>query len=131
GDAARHAIEDGDTVDLVVNGATVSCPAAVSEGQAEGMLAVNWGQGHFSPGVPIAQSVGTRFGGLAARPFARLLTGVELRKSATATPLRSTKPHTRLSGRTEELFQIAPPAEATQSRAETKPPPPSMLNVPS
>src|SRR5581483_579347 len=117
GDAARYGIADEDTVDLVVDGATVSAPAVVSEAQAEGVLAVGWGQGHSSPTMAIGNGIGSRFGGLGARPFARLLTGAELRKSAAAVPFRSTQSHTRLSGRSEELFQIATLAELARAPA--------------
>jgi Fe-S-cluster-containing dehydrogenase component len=128
-DAARYGIKDQDTVDLVVNGATVSGPVAVAEGQAEGVLSVGWGQGRFSPDVPLAHGVGTRFSGLGKVPFARVLTGGEIRISQTAIPFHSTQSHTLLSGRSEELFQLATPAELLQPRHPTEPPP-SLLATP-
>jgi Fe-S-cluster-containing dehydrogenase component/anaerobic selenocysteine-containing dehydrogenase len=130
GDAARAGIKDEGTVDLVINGATVSGPAVVTEGQVEGIVAVTWGQGHTSPNVPLAHGVGTRFGGLAAQPFARLLTGAEIRKSASEIPFRSTQSHTRLSGRSEELFQLATVDEAAKPGGKAQPSPPSMLKIP-
>jgi molybdopterin-containing oxidoreductase family iron-sulfur binding subunit len=130
GDAAHYGIEDEDTVDLVLNGATVSGPAVVTEGQAEGALAVGWGQGHSSPEVAIAKGVGTRFAGLAAHPFARLLTGAELRKSDQLIPFRSTQSHTRLNGASEKLFQLATLAALAKSHGEAEPVPPSMLKIP-
>jgi Fe-S-cluster-containing dehydrogenase component len=130
GDAARHGINDEDTVDLVVNGATVSGPAVVSEAQAEGVLAVCWGQGNSSPRMAIANGVGTRFGGLGVRPFARVLTNAEIRKSAAAIPFRSTQSHTRLSGTSEELFQLATLVELARSLPHDETPPPSLLPIP-
>jgi molybdopterin-containing oxidoreductase family iron-sulfur binding subunit len=130
GDAARHRIEDEDTVDVVLNGKTVSGPAVVTEGQAEGVLAVGWGQGHLSPDMPIAKGVGSRFGGLVERPFSRLLIGAEIRKSDELIPFRSTQSHTRLSGPSEQLFQLATLAEVAITQGEREPMPPSMLKVP-
>ncbi|HWB51487.1 MAG TPA: 4Fe-4S dicluster domain-containing protein [Stellaceae bacterium] len=130
GDAARAGIADEDTVDLVVNGATLSGPAVVTEAQADGVVAVGWGQGRFSPAMPIAHGVGTRFVGLGARPFSRLLAGAEIKKSDRSIPFRSTQSHTRLSGRSEALFQLATLAELATSRPEREPAPPSMLGIP-
>ena len=132
GDAARLGIEDEDTVDLILNGTMVSAPAVVTEAQAEGVLAVGLGQGHFSTTMAIGNGIGSRFGGLGAQPFSRLLVGVELRKSGAAIPFRSTQSHTRLSGPSEELFKTATVAELARApaRNETGTPPPSLLAIP-
>ena len=125
-DAARHGLADQDAIELVVNGATVTVPLVVSEAQAEGVLAASWGQGHFSPDMPIANGVGTRFSGLGDRPFARVITGAEIRPAA-ALPFHATQGHTRLNGRAEELFQIASPGDLAKPR---EPAPPSLLAIP-
>jgi molybdopterin-containing oxidoreductase family iron-sulfur binding subunit len=119
-DAARLGVQDGDTVDVTVAGQTISAPAAIMTAQAEGVIAASWGQGRKQAGR-IGTAVGARFLGLGDQPSARLLGGAQLRKSAATVTYRSTQDHTRLSGRAEELFQIATLADLEHPKADAVP----------
>ncbi len=129
GDAAKLGIADEDTVDVELDGVTVTAPAIVMMAQAEGTVAASWGQGHRGAG-PLGAGVGERFCGLGSQPFARVLSDVQIRKSTKSFPFRSTQSHTRLSGPAEELFQIATLAELAQAKPEPDTLPPSLLEVP-
>jgi Fe-S-cluster-containing dehydrogenase component/anaerobic selenocysteine-containing dehydrogenase len=128
GDAARLGIADEDTIDVTVGGKTVSAPAVIMAGQADGVIAASWGQGRLNAGR-IGTEVGARTCGLGTHPFARLLAGATVRKSARAIPFRSLQAHTRLNGRTEDLFQIATAGELSRGNGKATPPP-SLLKVP-
>lgn len=129
GDAAKLGITDEDTVEIELDGVTVTAPAIVMMGQAEGTVAASWGQGH-SPSPLLGAGVGERYCGLGSHPLARVLSEAQLRKSAKFVPFRSTQSHTRLSGPTEELFQIATLIELTKAKHEPDTVPPSLLEVP-
>jgi len=130
GDAAKLGIADEDTVDIELDGVTISAPAIVMEGQVEGTAASSWGQGHHAADNLLGGGAGERYCGLGSQPFPRVLNGAQLRKSAKVIPFRSTQSHTRLSGPAEELFQIATLAELAKTRSQTEALPPSLLEVP-
>jgi molybdopterin-containing oxidoreductase family iron-sulfur binding subunit len=98
-------------------------------GQAEGVLAASLGFGRAEAGR-IGSKVGTRFSGLGAQPLAHALTNVSARKSAASMPFLSTQTHTRLAGRTQDLFPFVTPAELARPTAAPEPAPPSLLPVP-
>ena len=130
GDAAKLGIADEDTVDIELDGVTISAPAIVMEGQVEGTAASSWGQGHRAADNLLGAGVGERYCGLGSHPFPRVLHGMQLRKSAKVIPFRSTQSHTRLSGPAEELFHIATLAELAKTRSQPEALPPSLLKVP-
>ncbi len=127
-DAAKLGIADEETVDVTVGGETVSAPAVIMPGQADGVVAAGWGQGRLSAGR-IGTGVGARTCGLGTHPFARSLAGAVVRKSARNVPFRSLQAHTRLNGRTEDLFQIATAGELAPRHGKAAPPP-NMLGIP-
>ncbi|HEY2034204.1 MAG TPA: 4Fe-4S dicluster domain-containing protein [Rhizomicrobium sp.] len=129
GDAQRFNINDEDTVDIEVDGKTVTAPAILTPGQADGVIGMTWGQGRLNAGR-IGTGIGTRVCAISSHPFARALDGATIRKSAHTVPFRSTQAHTRLQGRTEDLFQIATLAELAHPEHPPKQLPPSLLSVP-
>ncbi|HEY1708591.1 MAG TPA: 4Fe-4S dicluster domain-containing protein [Rhizomicrobium sp.] len=129
GDAERLGIADEDTVDVEIDGKTITAPAISMPGQADGVIGLHWGQGRLRAGR-IGTGVGARVCGIGAHPLARLLDGAVLRKSARSVPFRSTQAHTRLEGRAEDIFQIATLNELGHANAGTGRRPPSLLPVP-
>ncbi len=105
-DAARLGLADQDTVTIAASGETFTAPMIVMPGQADGVIATNWGQGRLRAGR-IGTSVGARVSGLGPHPFMRLLSGVTVSKSDKTVTFRSLQAHTKLAGRSEDLFQIA------------------------
>ncbi|HEX4570905.1 MAG TPA: 4Fe-4S dicluster domain-containing protein, partial [Dongiaceae bacterium] len=65
-----------------------------------------------------------------SKPFARLEPVISLARGSGAVAFRSTQGHTRLAGRTEELFPIASPSESRPTEEENSSPPPSFLAIP-
>ncbi|MGN6149718.1 MAG: 4Fe-4S dicluster domain-containing protein, partial [Rhizomicrobium sp.] len=129
GDAQRLGIGDEDTIDVEVDGQTVTAPAILMPGQADGVLGMNWGQGRSHAGR-IGNDIGARVCGLGSHPFARGLNGAVVRKSVHRAPFRSTQAHTRLQGRAEDLFQIATVSELAKPKHAPERPPPSLLGNP-
>ncbi|HEX3754240.1 MAG TPA: 4Fe-4S dicluster domain-containing protein [Rhizomicrobium sp.] len=126
-DGNKLGLADGDSVDLSAAGQTVSAPVAIMPGQASGVAWSAIGQGRRKAGR-IGTDVGCRYAALLAAPFDWRVGDLRIAKSAKALVLHSTQTHTQLQGRAEELFQTTRPG----ARAEAaKPPPPSVLPVPS
>jgi molybdopterin-containing oxidoreductase family iron-sulfur binding subunit len=128
-DAGQLGIADGDTVDILVGGETVTAPVVIMPGQAKGVIAASWGQGRPKAGR-IGSGVGARYLGLGKEPFSRQFANVHVRKSANTVTFRSTQGHTRLYGRAEELFPIATLGQLTHTEGVKPPQPPSLLPVP-
>jgi molybdopterin-containing oxidoreductase family iron-sulfur binding subunit len=126
GDAGRLGIADEDTVDVTVDGRKFTVPALIVPGQAEGIVAATLGQGRLAAGR-IGTAIGGRACGLGIHPLARTLFDTDVAKSAETVLFRSLQAHTRLSGRAEDLFQIATPGELKTKPREL---PPSLLPVP-
>ncbi|HEY1615516.1 MAG TPA: 4Fe-4S dicluster domain-containing protein [Rhizomicrobium sp.] len=129
GDAQRLGIEDEDTVDVTIDGKTITAPAVLMPGQADGTIGLHWGQGRLEAGR-IGSNIGVRVCGVGARPFARVINGAALQKSASTVPFRSTQAHTRLQGKMEQLFQIATPSEIARTSPKKENRAPSLLPVP-
>lgn len=129
GDAARLGINDEDTVDIEIGGKMVTGPAILMPGQADGVIAMHWGQGRINAGR-IGTGIGTRVCGIGSHPFGRSLDGAVVRKSTYTVPFRSTQAHTRLEGRAEDLFKIATLSELLRSGHAPEHLPPSLLGVP-
>ena len=129
GDAQRLGIADESTVDVEIDGKTVTAPAILMPGQADGVIGVHWGQGRLEAGR-IGTGIGARVCGIGTHAFARVLEGAVLRKNAHSVPFRSTQAHTRLEGRAEDLFQIAALSALAHPEHATEHLPPSLLGVP-
>jgi len=129
GDAQRLGIADEDTVDVEVDGKTITAPAILMPGQADGVVGMTWGQGRLAAGR-IGTAIGARVCGIGNRPFARVVQDATIRKSAHTVPFRSTQAHTRLQGKAEDLFQIATLGQLAHPDHAPKHPPPSLLAVP-
>src|SRR5581483_11658479 len=130
GDAARLGIADEQTVDVTVGDTTITAPAVIMQGQADGVISATWGQGRVAAGR-IGTGVGARTCGLGSHPFARVLSGAKNAESPHTILFRSLQAHTRLNGPAEELFKITTVAELSHPHsAEPKAPPPSLLNIP-
>ncbi len=130
GDAARLGIADEDTVDLTIGNQTVTAPAVIMQGQADGVMGTSWGQGRVAAGR-IGTGVGARTCGFGSHPFPCVLSGATIAKSPHTILFRSLQAHTRLNGPAEELFQITTVAElAHPNSRKAKERPPSLLNIP-
>ncbi len=127
-DARVLGIEQEDTVEVESAGHTIRAPAILMPGQAKGVLGITWGKGRSNAGR-IGNDIGARVYGLSRHPFARVMDSASLRKSAINVRFRSTQAHTRLNGRTEELFKITTPSQLAHAKS-AGPPPPSLLPVP-
>lgn len=128
GDAARLGIADEETVDVAIEGRTITVPAIIMKGQAEGVIGTTMGHGRLRAGR-IGTEVGGRVSGLGSQPLAHTFADAKIVRSDRATPFRSLQAHTRLQGPAEALFQIATVSELSQ-HAKPKPPPPSLLPMP-
>jgi molybdopterin-containing oxidoreductase family iron-sulfur binding subunit len=126
-DAERLGVAEGDTVDIAVGRRTVTAALAVAAGQANGVLRTTLGFGRAAAGR-IGNDIGTQFANLATQPLESTIPIDSLRKSEKIVPLRSTQRHSRLAGRTEDLFPVAMAAPA--ARRTPKGSPPSLLAIP-
>jgi Fe-S-cluster-containing dehydrogenase component len=127
-DAERLGIADGDPVTMTIGANAATAAATVMSGQAEGVIAASWGQGRSRAGR-IGNGIGVRFGGFGERPFARSLALTDIKKGDNGPVFHSTQGHTRLSGRAEDLFPIATPADLARP-PEREENPPSLLAIP-
>jgi molybdopterin-containing oxidoreductase family iron-sulfur binding subunit len=121
-DAERFAIADTDAARLDVEGQIIETRASMMPGQVPGIIAASWGAGRTHAGR-IGNGIGKRYSGLGRVPFARTVRVARLSPGSDITPLRSTQNHTRLAGRTEELFPIARLVDLAKQNAESEPPP--------
>jgi len=121
-DATRAGVADTGTVALQIAGRTIETAVSVMPGQAVGVIAATWGGGRTHAGR-IGNDMGIRYAGLGRAPFAHTWTDVRLSDASEILPLRSTQNHTRLSGRTEDLFPIVRLADLTKPQVENEKPP--------
>jgi molybdopterin-containing oxidoreductase family iron-sulfur binding subunit len=127
-DGARLDLVDAGTARLDAAGHAIETPVSLMPGQAVGVIAASWGAGRTHAGR-IGNGVGVRYAGLGRTPFLSHWTDARLSQAAGFLPLRSTQNHTRLSGRTEDLFPVARPQDLVKPVAKSEQPP-SLLPSP-
>ncbi len=119
-DAQRLDVSPGDGVFIKRGNVEIEAVAAVLNGQAQGTARAFLGQGRWRAG-DIGSGVGVRIAGLTTTGLERLIGGVSLRPSGKSGLLHTTQYHTRLEGRDEDIFPLAPASRITQRIAELKP----------
>ncbi len=118
-DAARLGVSEADHVTVGHGRAEVQAIATIERGQAPGTIRASLGYGRWRAGT-IGSGVGTRFTALTMTGQERRLDGISLRRTGSGL-LHSTQSHTKLEGRDEELYPLAPASQITERIAALKP----------
>lgn len=119
-DAQRIGVGFGDAVVLGRGNVEIEAVAAVMKGQAPGALRAFLGQGRWRAG-DIGNGVGVRMAALCQTGLERQIEGISVRAGGKTGLIHSTQYNTKLEGRDEDIFPLAPAAEITRRLAQLRP----------
>lgn len=119
-DAQRIGVGFGDTIVLRRGNVEIEAVAAVLKGQAQGVVKAFLGQGRWRAG-DIGNGVGARITALCPTGLERQVEGVSISAGGKTGLIHTTQYYTKLEGRDEDIFPLAPAAEITLRLAQLKP----------
>ena len=119
-DAKRAGISSGDGIVLRRGNVGVEAVAVVLNGQPQGTAKGFIGQGRWRAG-DIGSGVGARITALAGVSLDTMIEGVSIWPNGKSGLLHTTQYYTRLEGRDEDIFPMAPAERIVQRLAELRP----------
>ena len=119
-DAKRAGISSGDGIIIRRGNVEVEAVAVVLNGHPEGTAKGFIGQGRWRAG-DIGSGIGARLTALAPSAFDRIVDSISIRPDGKSGLLHTTQFYTKLDGRDEDIFPLAPAERIAQRLSELKP----------